>query len=80
MRVLSVVGGELAEQVLLLIAELARRNDDNADMLITDAVAAKVRNPLPLRRKKVPVWVPAGILSFTFSVSVGISISSPSAA
>lgn len=44
MRVLSVEGGELAEQVLLLFAELARRDDDDADMLVADAVAAQMRN------------------------------------
>ena len=44
MRVLPIVGRELTKQVLLLFIQLAGRNHDDSDMLITLSVAAQARN------------------------------------
>ena len=44
MRLLAVQGGKLAQQVLLLVAELAWRNDDNLHVLVALSDAAQTRN------------------------------------
>ena len=52
MCMFSIMRGELAQQILLLIAELAWRHNDHSDMLISLACAAQTRNPFALEAEE----------------------------